>query len=135
MNAITHLIPEILAFRPFLPAKEYETSLRFYRTIGFEAHPLGEAMVHLSLGPHAFILHYVDEWVDKPVMHVLVKDVHAWWKHFDSLDLATQFGVSAPGPPRVEPWGLTVLYMSDPSGVFWHFAEPTKLEIEGSARI
>jgi hypothetical protein len=59
-------------------------------------------------------------------MHVLVNDVHAWWQHIASLDLAGQFGVSSPGVPRVEPWGLTVAYLFDPSGVLWHFAESTK---------
>ena len=43
-------------------------------------------------------------------MHVLVKDVDAWWRHIDSLDLHRQFDVSAAAPPRVEPWGLTVAY-------------------------
>jgi uncharacterized glyoxalase superfamily protein PhnB len=61
-------------------------------------------------------------------MHVLVDDLHAWWQHINSLDLANQFGVSLPAPPRVEPWGLTVAYVFDPSGVLWHFAEVTSLE-------
>ena len=25
--------------------------------------------------------------------------------------------------PAMQPWGLRVLYLSDPSGVLWHFAE------------
>ena len=71
---------------------------------------------------------YVKEWAENTVMHVLVNDVHAWWQYFDSLDLADQFGVSPPAPPRVEPWGLTVTYVFDPTGVLWHFAEVTKVE-------
>ena len=35
MDDITGLVSEIRAFRPFLPAKEFETSLRFYKAIGF----------------------------------------------------------------------------------------------------
>lgn len=61
------------------------------------------------------------------VMHVLVTDVHARWKHINSLDLANQFGVSPPAPPRVEPWGLIVAYVFDPTGVLWHFAEDTRI--------
>jgi hypothetical protein len=130
VDSITNLIPDIRAFRPFLPAKEYEKSLRFYETIGFHVYPLGETMAELSLGTHAFLLqgHYVKEWAENTVMHVLVKDVNAWWQHIDSLDLASNFGVSAPAPPKVEPWGLTVSYLFDPSGVLWHFAESTKAE-------
>ncbi|HTZ46197.1 MAG TPA: glyoxalase [Verrucomicrobiae bacterium] len=128
MKPVSQLIPGIRSFRPFLPAKEFETSLRFYESIGFETHRLGDTLAELSLGAHAFLLqgHYVKEWVENTVMHVLVNDVRAWRHHIDSLDLAKQFGVSSPAPPRVEPWGLTVLYVFDPSGVLWHLAEVTK---------
>lgn len=126
MSAVDDLIPGVQAFRPFLPARAYETSLRFYEAIGFHANPLGEAMAELSLGPHAFLLHHVEDPADPPVMHVLVDDVQAWWRHFDSLKLADRFGVPAVAPPRVEPWGLTVTYVADPSEILWHFAEPTR---------
>jgi hypothetical protein len=68
VSPVTHLIPEIRAFRPFLPAKDFETSLRFYKAIGFEAYPLGDTMAELSLGTHAFLLqgYYVKEWADIP---------------------------------------------------------------------
>lgn len=128
MNPVSHLIPGIRSFRPFLPAKEFKTSLRFYESIGFEAYRLGDTLAELSFGVHAFLLqgHYVKEWAENTVMHVLVNDVHAWWQHINSLDLANQFGVSSPAPPRAEPWGLTVVYVFDPTGVLWHFAEVTK---------
>jgi hypothetical protein len=127
VDDVTSLVAEICAFRPFLPAKEFETSLRFYKAIGFEAYPLGEALAELSPGTHAFLLqgNYVKEWAENSVMHVLVKDVDAWWRHIDSLALPRQFDVLPPAPPRVEPWGLTVAYVFDPSGVLWHFAQAT----------
>jgi hypothetical protein len=127
VNDISALVAKIRAFRPFLPAKEFETSLRFYKAIGFEAYPLGETLAELSLGTHAFLLQgfYVKEWAENTVMHVLVKDVDSWWRHIDSLALARHFDVSPPSPPKVEPWGLTVTYVFDPSGVLWHFAQST----------
>ena len=78
MSTAEPLIPEIRAFRPFLPAKDYQTSLRFYEAVGFNAYPLGEAMAELSLGPHAFLLHSreVEPEANESVMHVLV-DVQA----------------------------------------------------------
>jgi hypothetical protein len=128
VNDVTGLVAEIRAFRPFLPAKDYETSLRFYQAIGFEAYPLGKTLAELSLGTHAFLLqgYYVKEWAENMVMHVLVADVDAWWRHIDSLALARHFDVPPPSPPKVEPWGLTVTYVFDPSGVLWHFAQPTQ---------
>lgn len=128
MNSVSQLIPGIRSFRPFLPAKDFETSVRFYKAIGFDIHKLGDTLAEVSLGTHAFLLqgYYVKEWAENAVMHVLVQDVQPWWQHINSLDLAKQFGVSLPAPPRVEPWGLTVLYIFDPTGVLWHFAEVTK---------
>jgi uncharacterized glyoxalase superfamily protein PhnB len=136
MTPVTDLIPGIRSVRPFLPAKEFKASLRFYEEIGFEAYRLGDTLAELSLGAHAFLLqgHYVKEWAENTVMHVLVNDVEAWWQHINSLDLPNQFGVSPPTPPRVEPWGLTVTYVSDPTGVLWHFAEVTRLEGDESTR-
>jgi hypothetical protein len=127
MNDVPGLVAKIRAFRPFLPAREFETSLRFYKAIGFEAYPLGETLAELNLGTHAFLLqgHYLKEWAENTVMHVLVEDVEAWWRHIDSLALTRQFDVLPPGPPRVEPWGLTVVYLFDPSRVLWHFAQGT----------
>lgn len=130
INPVSHLIPGIRAFRPFLSAKEFKTSLCCYEAIGFHTYRLGETLAELSLGTHAFLLqgYYVKEWAENAVMHVLVNDVQAWWQHINSLDLASQFRVSPPTPPRVEPWGLTVAYVSDPTGVLWNFAEVTGLE-------
>jgi hypothetical protein len=127
VNSVTHLIPEI---RAFLPAKEFETSLRFYEAMGFEAYSLGGTLAELSLGTHAFLLqgYYVKDWAENMMMHVLVNDVRAWWRHIDSLGLANRFGVAPPVAPRNEPWGLTVAYVFDPSGVLWHFAEVTQSE-------
>jgi uncharacterized glyoxalase superfamily protein PhnB len=129
MNSVTHLISGIRSFRPFVPAKEFERSLHFYEKLGFEAHRIGETLAELNLGSYAFLLqgHYVKEWAENTVIHVLVNDVDAWWQHINSLDLANQFGVSPPASPRVEPWGLTVAYVFDPAGVLWHFAEVTNL--------
>jgi catechol 2,3-dioxygenase-like lactoylglutathione lyase family enzyme len=127
VNPVADLVPKIRAFRPFLPARDFETSLRFYEALGFDAYPLGETLAQLSLGKHAFLLqaYYVKDWADNMMMHVLVEDVGAWWRHIDSLDLNARFSVS-PTAPRAEPWGLTVAYVTDPSGVLWHFAEDTK---------
>ena len=127
MGKLDTLVPGIRAFRPFLPAKDYQQSRRFYEAIGFDTYSLGEAMAELNLGPHAFILHHHDvEPADNAwVMHVLVEDVRSWWRHLDSLDLAGRFGVPILGPPRDEPWGLTVVYLTDPSGTLWHFAQDT----------
>lgn len=36
-----------------------------------------------------------------------------------------RFGVCATKPPVVQPWGLRVAFVVDPSGVLWHIAQRT----------
>ena len=56
-------------------------------------------------------------------MHLLVKNADAWWSRIAALDLARRYGVQAPAAPELQPWGLVVAYVFDPSGVLWHIAE------------
>jgi catechol 2,3-dioxygenase-like lactoylglutathione lyase family enzyme len=119
------MIAGVRALRPFLPAKDFETSRRFYEDLGFRAEPLGEKLVELHLGPFSVLLqdYFVEAWAANAMMHLLVDDLEAWWTHVASLDLPARYGVEAPRAPRAEPWGLTVAYVFDPSGVLWHVAE------------
>jgi uncharacterized glyoxalase superfamily protein PhnB len=34
-------------------------------------------------------------------------------------------GVIAPKPPQMQPWGIVVCYVVDPTGVLWHFVPAT----------
>ncbi len=60
------------------------------------------------------------------MMQLMVDDLDMWWTHIESLDLTKRFGVPAPKPPAMLPWGLRVAYVVDPSGVLWHIAERRK---------
>ena len=108
--------------RPFVPAKDFDISRRFYADLGFRAEWLGDALIELHLGSYSFILqnYYVEEWAENFMMHVLVSDLDAWWSHIASLDLASRYGVSPPKAPEMQSWGLKVAYVVDPSGVLWH---------------
>ena len=53
----------------------------------------------------------------------MVDDLDAWWAHVESLELSKQFGVPPPKAPAVQPWGLRVAYVVNPSGVLWHVAQ------------
>jgi uncharacterized glyoxalase superfamily protein PhnB len=79
----------------------------------------------MSLGEHSFLLqdYYVEDWAGNFMMHMLVSDLDAWWAHIAGLDLASRYGVQPPKAPAMQPWGLKVAYVVDPSGVLWHFAE------------
>ena len=121
----------IRQLRPFVPARDHARSHAFYSALGFEAHPIGPTMTHFQLGRFAFILENYDyespgynaqAFAENFVMHMMVDDVDAWWRHVGALNLAERFGVQAPRAPKDEPWGLRVMYLFDPAGVLWHVA-------------
>jgi uncharacterized glyoxalase superfamily protein PhnB len=123
---VDHDIPsDVVALRPFVPAKDFDTSLRFYTDLGFSPYRLGDSMASMELGPFSFLLHAFDEenFASNFVMHLLVKDLDPWWSRIEALDLAGRYGVQAPSAPELQPWGLVVAYVFDPSGVLWHIAQ------------
>lgn len=113
--------------RPFMPAKDFELSKRFYEALGFEKVLDGEVAI-FNAGSGGFILqrYYQEDWANNFMMQLMVDDLDVWWAHIESLELATHFGVPAPKPPAMQPWGLRVLFVVDPSGVLWHIAQRRK---------
>ena len=110
--------------RPFLPAKDFEQSKRFYEALGFEKKLDGEVAI-FGVGASSFILqkYFQKEWAENFMMQLMVDDLDGWWAHVSSLGLPAKFGVSEPKPPKVQPWGVRVAYLVDPSGVLWHVAQ------------
>src|ERR1700722_9685654 len=120
-----HLVEGIVALRPFVPARDFAVSKQFYADLGFDVVPLGDGVAQVSVGDFAFLLqnYYVQELADNFMMHLLVANLDQWWQTISGLDLASRYQVRAPTPPRLEPWGLRVAYVVDPSSVLWHIAE------------
>lgn len=110
--------------RPFLPAKDFELSKRFYEALGFSK-LLDSEVAIFYIGASSFVLQkaYQKEWADNFMMQLMVDDLDAWWAHISSLDLHKKFGVTAPKAPVMQPWGLRVAYVYDPSGVLWHVCQ------------
>jgi hypothetical protein len=110
--------------RPFLPAKDFSMSKRFYEKLGFATLLDGVVAIY-QVGVSSFILqdYFQKEWAENCMMQLMVDDLDAWWAHIEALDLAANFGVQSPRPPATQPWGLRVAYVFDPSGVLWHVAE------------
>jgi catechol 2,3-dioxygenase-like lactoylglutathione lyase family enzyme len=110
--------------RPFLPTKDFEQSRRFYETLGFEK-VLDSEVAIFNAGSGGFILqrHYQKDWAENSMMQLMVDDLDVWWSHIDALALPDEFGVKPPRAPAMQPWGLRVAYLFDPSGVLWHVAQ------------
>ena len=110
--------------RHFVPAKDFELSKRFYEALGFAKVLDGEVAI-FNAGSGGFILqrYFQEDWANNFMMQLMVDDLDMWWVHIESLDLPNRFGVPAPKPPALQPWGLRVAYIVDPSGVLWHIAQ------------
>jgi uncharacterized glyoxalase superfamily protein PhnB len=113
--------------RPFLPARDFDLSKRFYETLGFEK-ILDSEVAIFNAPSGGFILqrYYQKEWAENFMMQFMVDDLDAWWAHIQRLDLPKNFGVPDPRPPAMQPWGLRIAYVIDPSGVLWHVAQRRK---------
>ena len=110
--------------RPFLPSKDFAASKSFYEKIGFKK-LLDSDVAIFELGASSFILqnYFKKEWAENCMMQLMVDDLDAWWMHIEALDLVATFGVASPRPPAIQPWGLRVAFVYDPSGILWHVAE------------
>jgi len=110
--------------RPFVPARDFALSKRFYQALGFTALLDGEVAI-FGIGSSSFVLqnYYQKDWAENFMMQLMVDDLDGWWRHVEALDLPGAFSVPAPRPPALQPWGLRIAYLVDPSGVLWHVAE------------
>jgi uncharacterized glyoxalase superfamily protein PhnB len=110
--------------RPFVPAKDFSLSKRFYEALGFEKLLDGQVAI-FGIGASSFVLQnaFQKEWAENFMMQLMVDDLDAWWAHIQSLDLANKFGVTPPKAPALQHWGLKVAYVYDPTGVLWHVCQ------------
>ena len=68
---------------------------------------------------------YQKEHASNFMMHLLVQDVDAWWRHVQTSGMVAKYGVHAE-PPSDKPWGMRDFVIVDPTGVLWRIAENTK---------
>ncbi len=116
---------QVLALRPFVPAKDHALSKRYYQTLGFTpTHEDGQVTI-LKMESFSFILQnfYEQQLAENLMLQLLVRNADAWWQAHDPASLVESFEVKPPKPPAMQPWGLKVGFIFDPSGVLWHVAE------------
>jgi uncharacterized glyoxalase superfamily protein PhnB len=116
---------QVLALRPFVPAKEYGLSRRYYQALGFTPQLENDEVTILKMESFSFILRnaYHQGLAENLMVQLLVRNADAWWQDHDPASLVESFGVREPKPPAMQPWGLKVGFVFDPSGVLWHVAE------------
>jgi catechol 2,3-dioxygenase-like lactoylglutathione lyase family enzyme len=115
------------SIRPFIGAKDFELSRRFYTDLGFEEKVLDEDMSVFKFNSLAFYLQraYVKDWVDNTMIFVEVDDVERYWKELLELGLSEKYEGVRLVPIRMYDWGKEC-FLHDPSGILWHFGEFAK---------
>lgn len=115
----------ILGLRPFVPARDYDLSTRFYEALGFDAVHKDEHVVVFAAAGFGFILQnfFVEALARNTMVQLLLEDADAWWARNQPESLVVPFGVKPPLAPAMQHWGMKVGFVFDPSGVLWHVAE------------
>lgn len=112
------------SIRPFIGAKNFELSRRFYRDLGFQESILEHNLSLFQTEGVGFYLQdaYVKDWIDNTMIFLEVSDVARHYKALQALDLPARYEGVKLTPIREEAWGREC-FLHDPSGILWHFGE------------
>jgi Glyoxalase/Bleomycin resistance protein/Dioxygenase superfamily len=115
----------VLDLKAFVPAQNYDLSKQFYLDLGFTLNWGSNEIAEFQIGAFRFLLQpfYVKEHAGNFMMSLMVEDTDAWWRHIEWIGLKAKYPTIMAQPPAMQPRGLRVLYLSDPTGVLWHIAD------------
>jgi catechol 2,3-dioxygenase-like lactoylglutathione lyase family enzyme len=123
--------PNVKDFRPFLICNpdNYEYTKAFYTDLGFrQLWDDGDSACEFTtgFGNQRFLvtLHHGLEPTRNAMLHFWVEDAKAWYDHAAKLKLEERYPGVTITTPAVTDWGWLITYVTDPSGVLLHFAEP-----------
>jgi uncharacterized glyoxalase superfamily protein PhnB len=114
--------------KAFVPAKDPALSRKFYTDLGFTINWSNDQITELQIGGFRFLLQtfYVAEHASNFMMSLAVDDADAWWEHIQRQQIQQTYPGIMCKPPAMQPWGIRVLYLSDPTGVLWHITDNRK---------
>ena len=113
-----------ISIRPFLGAKDFNVSRKFYRDLGFLETVLFPTMSLFKSEQLGFYLQdaYVKDWVDNTMIFMEVQNVDQFFAELLELKLETKYKGVKLMPVREYDWGREC-FLHDPSGILWHFGE------------
>ena len=92
---------QVIALRPFVPARDFTLSKRFCQAFGFRLLHDGGDVAVMELGGFSFPQQNFDvQAAEGMTVHLMVRDADAWWRELGTDTLVRDFGVT---PPRVRP--------------------------------
>jgi len=118
----------VVDLKAFVPAQDPELAKEFYTDLGFTINWSNPEIAELQIGAFRFLLQkfYVPEHAGNFMMSLAVEDTDAWWEMIERKGIAKKYPDIMCRPPTMQPWGIRVLYISDPTGVLWHISDNKK---------
>jgi uncharacterized glyoxalase superfamily protein PhnB len=118
----------ILELNAFVPARDFSLSKQFYLDLGFTLVWADDGVAQFQVGSFTFLLQkfYVQQHAENFMMSLMTEDADAWWKQIERAGFKEKYPLMMLKPPTLQPWGIRVLYLSDPTGVLWHIADRKK---------
>ena len=112
----------------FVPSKDFELSTKFYKDLGFVCSSDDDDVRVFRLGRFGFLLQdfYIEEWANNFMMNLHVDDADRWYKHIQELKLKDKYPGTRVSEPKLEDWGMIVMYLVDPAGILWHVTQTPK---------
>jgi len=116
------MVSKTKSIRPFIGAKDFQISRRFYCDLGFEETILGGNFSVFKTDQIAFYLQdsYVKDWIDNTMIFVKVENVHQFYKELAALNITEKYPSAKLLPVTTLDWG-SEFFLHDPSGILWHF--------------
>jgi catechol 2,3-dioxygenase-like lactoylglutathione lyase family enzyme len=110
------------SIRPFIGAKDFDTSRKFYRDLGFQERVIDPHMSVFFSGRFSFYLQdaYIKDWIDNTMVFMEVEDVEGFWTELQALNLPVKYPGVRIVPIKTYDWGREC-FVHDPSGILWHF--------------
>jgi hypothetical protein len=120
--------PEINSLKPYVPAKHFDQSKRFYTALGFTMSEGWGGTADFELNGYAFRLQdfYVKDWANNFMMVMGVDDVEAWHRLTRQLAERGEFAGVRIKPPELVDDIWQVLHVWDPSGVLLVFVQSAR---------
>ncbi|MEC3876197.1 VOC family protein [Chryseobacterium salviniae] len=106
------------SIRPFVGSKNFETSRKFYKDLGFEEVVLEPKLSLFQWKEVAFYLQdaYVKDWIDNTMLFIEVENADEFQSHLQNLNLPDQYEGVRLSPVKTMPWGKEC-FLHDPCGI------------------
>ena len=113
-----------VSIRPFIGAKNFELSRKFYKDLGFQEIILERNFSCFHTAEIGFYLQdaYVKDWIDNSMIFMEVDSVERYYQELLELNLSAKYEGVRLVPIKTNDWGKEC-FLHDPAGILWHFGE------------